>query len=72
MTDHAQVPAQELEARLTRLRAAMDAHDPGWKLILINHKYNMYYLTGTMQDGVLTVTPDSATLWVRRWYPSAV
>ena len=72
MTDHAQVPAQELEARLTRLRAVMDAHDPGWKLILINHKYNMYYLTGTMQDGVLTVTPDSATLWVRRWYPRAV
>lgn len=71
MTDHPQVPARELETRLARLRAAMDAHDPAWQLILINHKINMYYLTGTMQDGVLAVTPDSATLWVRRWYPRA-
>lgn len=72
MNVHAKVPAAELESRLARLRTAMDAHDPDWKLILINHKYNMYYLTGTMQDGVLTITPDSATLWVRRWYPRAV
>ncbi len=72
MNVHAKVPASELEARLACLRAELDACDPDWKLVLINHKFNMYYLTGTMQDGVLTITPDSATLWVRRWYPRAV
>lgn len=60
------VPKSELDARLSALRRALDETDPNWSMALINHKINMYYLTGTMQDGVLVVRPDSAILWVRR------
>lgn len=62
------VPKAELDNRLAAFRRGMDAREPGWSMALINHKINMYYLTGTMQDGVLVVRPDSATLWVRRSY----
>lgn len=60
------VPKSELDARLSAFRRGMDALDPNWSLALINNKINMYYMTGTMQDGVLAVRPDSAILWVRR------
>lgn len=65
------VPKAELDNRLAAFRRGMDAREPGWSMALINHKINMYYLTGTMQDGVLVVRPDSATLWVRRSYERA-
>ncbi len=60
------VPKSELEARLAAFRRAMTALDPDWSLALIHHKINMYYMTGTMQDGVLVIRPDEAILWVRR------
>lgn len=63
---HARVPREELDSRLVALRARLSAADPDWKLAFVNHKINLYYLTGTMQDGVLTITPDEAILWVRR------
>lgn len=69
---HARVPRQELESRLAALRARLTAADPGWQLALVNSKVNMYYLAGTMQDGVLTITPNEAILWVRRQYDRAV
>ncbi|WP_087064953.1 M24 family metallopeptidase [Intestinibacillus massiliensis] len=62
------VPKSELDNRLAAFRRGMDALDPGWSMALVNHKINMYYLTGTMQDGVLVIRPDSAILWVRRSY----
>ncbi len=60
------VPKEELDARLSALRAALAQDDPGWQMAILNHKISMYYFTGTMQVGALVVTPDSATLWVRR------
>lgn len=67
MTDELnRVPKQELDARLAAFRHRMDEADPHWSMALINHKVSMYYMTGTMQDGVLVVRPDSAILWVRR------
>lgn len=60
------VPKGDLDARLAAFRRGMSKHDPNWSMALINHKINMYYLTGTMQDGVLVIRPDSAILWVRR------
>lgn len=60
------VPKSELDARLKAFRRGMDALDSDWSMALITHKLNMYYLTGTMQDGVLVIEPDSAVLWVRR------
>lgn len=71
MMTHNKVPKAELDARLAALRAALSTRDSDWQMALINNKISLYYLTGTMQDGVLVVTPDSATFWVRRWLPRA-
>lgn len=60
------IPKKELDARLAALRAALAQDDPGWEMAILNHKITMYYFTGTMQEGSLVVTPDSAVLWVRR------
>lgn len=69
MTDELRrVPKSELEHRLAAFRREMDTTNPGWKIALINHKINMYYLTGTMQDGVLVISPDEAIFWIRRSY----
>lgn len=65
------VPAAELEARLTKFRLKMDEVHPGWEMAIVNHKVNMYYFTGTMQEGILVVRPTDAVLWVRRNYERA-
>lgn len=69
---HARVPKQELDNRLAALRARLTSADPDWQLVLVNNKINLYYLTGTMQEGVLTITPKQAILWVRRHFDRAV
>lgn len=69
MLTHNKVPKSELDARLSALRAALTARDPAWEMVLINNKISLYYLTGTMQDGVLVITPTEATFWVRRYFP---
>lgn len=71
MLTHNQVPKQELDNRLSALRTNLSEHDPAWAMVLISNKINLYYLTGTMQDGVLIITPDTATFWVRRYLPRA-
>ena len=66
------VPAGELENRLDRFRDLLDAADPGWELAAVLSKINLYYFTGTMQDGVLLVPRDGeACFWVRRSYERA-
>lgn len=65
------VPASELEARLERFRRAMDAAHPGWEMAAVNHKVAMYYLTGTIQEGVLLIRPQDAVFWVRRSFERA-
>lgn len=62
---HTLVPADELSARLTRLRLAMSQRDPAWSMMILDNKIDLYYLTGTMPDGALVVTPDEAVLFVR-------
>jgi Xaa-Pro aminopeptidase len=52
---------------MQRLRAALDSASPEWRLAAILSKVNLYYLTGTMPEGVLLVPRDQeAVLWVRR------
>ena len=65
------VPADELQARLHKFRTVMDREFPGWEIAIVNHKVNMYYFAGTMQDGVLVIRPQDEILWVRRSYERA-
>jgi Xaa-Pro dipeptidase len=66
------VPYSELENRLEKFRAIMDAQNPDWEMAALFSKINLYYLTGTMQEGMLLVPRDSeAVLWVRRSYERA-
>ena len=48
---HISVPAAELNTRLDRLRCAMTEKDPAWSMLLLDNTLDMYYFTGTMQDG---------------------
>ncbi|MGB7789333.1 M24 family metallopeptidase [Methanoregula sp.] len=69
----AKVPMSELGARLERFRARMDTADPGWELALVSSNVNLYYFTGTMQDGILLIPRNGeAVFWVRRSFLRAV
>lgn len=58
---------------MTRFRTRMDASNPDWEIAVIFSKINLYYFTGTMQDGMLIVPRDEeATFWVRRSYERAL
>ncbi len=67
-----QVPLPELNDRMARFRARMDADCPDWELAAFFGRTNQYYFTGTMQDALLLVPRDSeAVLWVRRSFERA-
>jgi Xaa-Pro dipeptidase len=67
------VPQTELEDRLKRFRARMDAREPGWEAAAITGKIPLYYFTGTMQDGLLLIQQDgNAVFWVRQSHERAV
>lgn len=68
---HTPVPAEELTARLGRLRTAMSARYPDWSMLLLDNKIDLYYFTGTMPEGALVVTPSEAVLFVRRSFDCA-
>ena len=70
---HTAVPAAELAVRLENLRRAMSAAHPDWGMILLDSKIDLYYFTGTMQEGALVIIPpDEAALFVRHSYECAV
>ncbi|MGF7117910.1 M24 family metallopeptidase [Methanobacterium oryzae] len=63
------VPSIELENRMKRFREHMDISNPEWEIAIVFSKINLYYFTGTMQDGMLIIPRnDDATFWVRRSY----
>ena len=67
------VPLNELNSRLVRFRKQMDQGCPGWEITAVFSKINLYYFTGTMQEGVLFIPKhDEAVFWVRRSYERAV
>lgn len=67
-----QVPLSELNERMARFRARMDADSPEWELAAFFGRTNQYYFTGTMQDALLLVPRDGeAVLWVRRSHERA-
>ncbi len=67
------VPRAEIDRRHAALRQRLAAAVPDWRLAAIVGKVNLYYLTGTMQNGVLLLPRDGeAVLWVRRSHSRAV
>lgn len=66
------VPGPELAERMNRFRERMGRENPDWELAAIFGRINLYYFTGTMQDGVLLIPRyDEAVFWVRRSYERA-
>jgi Xaa-Pro aminopeptidase len=63
---------KELEERIRALRCALADADPDFETALIIGRVNLYYLTGTMQDGLLILKRDGAAfLFVRKSYERA-
>ncbi len=66
------VPLKELNSRMARFRNQMDQNSPGWEIAAVFSKINVYYFTGTMQEGVLFIPrSEEAVFWVRRSYERA-
>ena len=65
------VPKYELENRLNAFKSELEKKDKSWQMVLINNPVNLYYLTGTVPDGLLVITKEQAILWVRRDYDRA-
>jgi len=67
------VPKSELITRYERFTQMMDNTHSNWELCAITGGLNMYYLTGTMCDGILLIKRgENPTLWVRRSYDRSV
>ncbi len=66
------VPLAELDSRIRRFREQMGADYAEWKLTVLFSKINLYYFTGTMQEGVLFIPRNGeAQFWVRRSFERA-
>jgi Xaa-Pro aminopeptidase len=58
---------------MKRFKDHMDMSNPNWEIAVIFSNINLYYFTGTMQDGMLIIPrDDNATFWVRRSYERAL
>jgi Xaa-Pro aminopeptidase len=67
------VPLTELKNRMRNLKKRMDISNPEWEIAVIFSKINLYYFTGTMQDGILIIPKNGeATFWIRRSYEKAL
>jgi len=67
------IPKSELTSRMMRFTALMDEAFADWELCAITGGINIFYLTGTICDGVVLIRRRSgATLWVRRSYDRAL
>jgi Xaa-Pro aminopeptidase len=68
-----QIPYTEIQNRMSKFRQTMDIQNPSWEIAIIVSKVNLYYFTGTMQDGMLLIpSNEEAVFWVRRSYERAV
>lgn len=65
-------PASELENRMKRFKELMSSKNPEWEIAVIFSNINLFYFTGTMQDGMLIIPRnENATFWVRKSYERA-
>ncbi len=66
------VAKKELEDRRARLCSALAKECPQWDSAVILSRINQYYLTGTMQDGLLIIKKDGTVMYfARRSYERA-
>lgn len=66
-------PLKELENRMERFKEVMNASNQEWEMTVIFSKINLFYFTGTMQDGMLVIPRDGqAVFWVRKSYERAL
>lgn len=64
---------EEITLRMRNYRSKMDIKNPDWETAVFVSKINQYYLTGTMQDGLLVIKRDGETAYfVRRSYERAL
>lgn len=67
------VPSAELKMRMQRFKEIMTAKDVNWAYAVFFSKINLYYFTGTMQEGMLIIPRDERpVLWIRRSYDRAL
>lgn len=64
-------PLKELESRMKNFRSFMDEQCPGWEFAVLFSKINLYYFTGTMQDGMLIIEKNGSTFWIRKSFERA-
>ncbi len=68
----APVPLPELQQRMRRFRDRMNTHEPDWECVVIFSNINLYYFTGTRQDGMLFIPRSGEPIFrVRRSYERA-
>jgi len=66
-------PESELKQRMCRFTDAMTAAYADWEVCAIIGGVSMYYLTGTICDGMVLIRRDKdAALWARKSYERAV
>jgi Xaa-Pro aminopeptidase len=65
-------PLRELDSRMKNFRSFMDEQYPEWEFAVLFSKINIYYFTGTMQDGMLIIERNSSTFWIRKSYERAI
>lgn len=64
---------EEISLRMKNFRQKMNVRNPDWETAVIVSKINQYYLTGTMQDGLLILRRSGeAYFFVRRSYERAL
>lgn len=67
------VPSGELKGRMKNFIDIMDKANPQWEMSIIISKINLFYFTGTMQDGMLVIPRGGEPiLFVRRSYERAL
>jgi|GEM_PF-2776665 Xaa-Pro aminopeptidase len=58
------VPLTELKKRMRYFQKRMNLSNPEWERAFIFSKINIYYFTGTIQDGMLIIPKNGeATFW---------
>jgi Xaa-Pro dipeptidase len=66
-------PPSEIKSRMQRFKESMSRNHPEWDTAVVFSNVNLFYFTGTMQDGVFIIPRDEkATFWVKRSYERAL